>query len=419
MTGHQLEQAAHSPIGASSCERWWNCPGSVKLMENLPPFPGTVYTATGTVAHTVGETTLLALQEVHRTGTPVTEVPEDAIEDEIGRSYVEDGHEIEVDEAMAEAVKVYIDTVVGYVQEYGVDLAQDLRTEVKFDLTHIDPEAFGTCDAVIVVPMNRIIVIDYKHGQGHAVEVENNHQLQYYALGAYYGLPESDRDDLGYVEMVIVQPRARHLDGPVRRFTYRVGDLLTFEAELAAAVARVRSGDSDLLVGTWCKFCNAKPVCPATRRAIQESAQLAFDRIDQERIVLPPPAELSPERLSHLIKNAELIQSWVKSVFALGTQIADNGTEIPGYKMVTKYGRRRWINEKDVEEAFGLDFGEKMYNRKIKSPAQMEKVLGKKRADELAPYIETPVSGKTLVSEDDAREGVETGAAAAFAEGWA
>ena len=86
----------------------------------------------------------------------------------------------------------------------GYQRGHDLRVEVKFDLTHIDAEAFGTCDAVIVAPMNRIIVVDYKHGKGHAVEVENNHQLQYYALGAYYALPASDQCDIEYVEMVIV-----------------------------------------------------------------------------------------------------------------------------------------------------------------------------------------------------------------------
>ena len=48
----------------------------------------------------------------------------------------------------------------------------------------------------------------------------------------------------------------------------------------------------------------------------------------------------------------------------------------------------------------------------------MEKLLGKKTVDEIASFVEVPVSGTSLVREDDSRDGVSTGAAAAFAEDW-
>lgn len=393
---------AHSPIGASSCERWLNCPGSVNLAKGLPPSKSSIYAATGTVAHMLGEKILVETL----TGTSARD--QWGLDDEIGRTYVESDFEIEVTEEMAEAVEVYIDSVVEYANKY----CATVQPEVRFHMPHIDPQAFGTCDAMLYATLDRIIVIDYKHGQGHAVEVENNYQLKYYALGAYYSLPE-DLRDIGYVEMVIVQPRAKHLDGPVRSCVITKAELLAFEVELKEAIARVRAADASLQVGKWCTFCTARPVCPALRKDIEEKACLVFDKIEQEPLELPEVSTIQPERLAKLMENAALFRSWCDSVAALATALAEKGVEIPGYKMVDKYGNRRWINEKDVESAYSLEFGDDIYTKKLKSPAQLEKVL-KKRKDELADYVEKPLTGRVLVPVSDGRHEVPTGPTSVF-----
>ena len=395
---------AHSPIGASSCERWLNCPGSVNLAKGLPPSKSSIYAATGTVAHMLGEQ---ALNSYIQFG-PMHCGPYEALKDEVGRSYVESDFEIEVTEEMVEAVEIYLDAVVKYAEEY----CADIKPEVRFHMPHIDPQAFGTCDAMLYATLDRIIVIDYKHGQGHAVEVENNYQLKYYALGAYYSLPE-DLRDIGYVEMVIVQPRAKHLDGPVRSCVITKAELLAFEVELKEAIARVRAADASLQVGKWCTFCTARPVCPALRKDIEEKACLVFDKIEQEPLELPPVSTIEPERLAKLMENAALFRSWCDSVAALATALAEKGIEIPGYKMVDKYGNRRWINEKDVESAYSLELGDDLYNKKLKSPAQLEKVL-KKRKDELTDYVEKPLTGRVLVPVSDGRHEVPTGPTSVF-----
>lgn len=405
----------HSPIGASSCERWWNCPGSVILMKDIPSFDGNKHTAEGTVAHTLGEQQLEAyiyLEKSGNDGAAIAEFPQ--LDDEVGRSYVEQGFEIEVSDDMVEAVEVYIQTVAEYLTEYGLSWAYDVRTEVMFDLTHIDSEAFGTCDAVIVAPMNRIIVIDYKHGKGHAVEVENNHQLLYYALGAYYEMPEQDRVELAYIETVIVQPRARHLHGGVRRHVYPISVLLEFEVELHAAIQRVRKGATDLAIGPWCKFCTAKPECPEQLGALSQATGLAFAAVSQRRLDLPKPEALTPDRLGQLMENASLLKTWISSVIDLATAVAVNGKEVTGYKIVEKTGNRRWLDESKVIEVLSADYGDKIFTKKVKTPAQMEKLVGKKNHDILKPYYEIPITGRTLVPEGDAREGTSTGAEAAF-----
>lgn len=404
------QRPAHSPIGASTCERWWNCPGSVALLATLPPSGDTQYSARGTVAHMLGENQLrirTAKDAIDLKGGYVFPhtVNMVTLDDEVGRSYVEADFEIEVTEDDANAVQVYLDTIDEYLAVYGLNYFQDLRCEVKFDLTHLDPDAFGTCDAVIVVPFNRIIVIDYKHGQGHVVEVDMNKQFFYYALGAYYAIPADERDHLAYVEVCVVQPRARHELGGVRSVVYPIAELMQFEQGLRDAIKRVRTGDPALAVGSHCKFCNAKPVCPAFKANIQKVAQLEFDRVDAQPLDLPKPSSLSPERLSHIIANAELLKSWASECIALGHRIAEAGQAIPGYKLVEKKANRRWKCEKDVQDAFELEFGDTIFTKKLRSPAQLEKLL-KKRKAELEPYWETPSGGKTLVAENDIRKGV-------------
>ncbi len=414
------ERAQHSPIGASSSERWWHCPGSVKLAESLPPSPDTIYTTQGTVAHQLGEGVIRAYQTLEEAGFThealCNDTTEKTLQDEIGKSYVESGFEIEVTEDMADAVQVYIDLIDQYVRDYALRWQEHIRAEIQFDLTHIDPEAYGTCDCRILIPGYKLVVADYKHGAGHAVEVTDNHQLRYYALGAYYDLSEDARRTIHEIDIIIVQPRARHLHGPIRSQTLSVGELRTFEVDLSAAIRRVRGGDPTLQTGPWCKFCPAKPICPAVRQELEHETQIAFGPIDVQPVQLPDPRGMDADKLGQLARNANVIIDWARSIIGLATNTADKGLPVTGFKLVTKYGNRRWKDEREVERAFKLEFGDQLFNRKLKSPAQLEKVLGKKRKDEIAPYYEIPETGKTLVAEGDAREGVASGVADAFAD---
>lgn len=404
-------QQLHSPIGASSCERWWNCPGSVRLLQTVPPFEGSKYTAEGTVAHSLGER---ALNTLRLAGAE--QCTDYDLSTHIGQSYVEDGFEIEVTEDMVEAVEVYVNTVAEYLQKYNLQWAYNLHVEIKFDLTHIDPEAFGTCDALLVAPYRRLMVFDYKHGAGHAVEVINNHQLLYYGLGAWYKLTPEERDGIDTIELIIVQPRARHDAGSVRSWTISVTELLAHEVELRAAISRVRHLSPELFAGSHCKWCNAKPVCPEQRSTLENLMGVSLSTVDTKPIELPPAQTLTPEKLAMLMENASTIKNWLSSVVSFVTASADNGAEITGFKLVTKFGRRTWKDERAVEAAFANELGDELYNKKLKTPAQLEKKLGKKRKEELEDLIFTPVTGKTLVPESDDRPSAENDPSKAFSK---
>ena len=401
---------AHSPIGASTCERWWECPGSVALIATLPDSnTGTFYSAEGTVAHM-----LVERQSRHLMALARGEVSTYDLLDELGRTYVEDDFEIEVKEEMLDAVEVYINCIQGYLDEYGLSWAHDVKVEVKFDLTHIDPDAFGTCDTYIMVPMNRLIIVDFKYGAGYAVEVYENKQFLYYGLGAYYDAPVSDRLEVCYLETVVVQPRARHSEGPIRRHVYGIEYLRTHELNLRNAVGRVRSMDPTRKAGPHCKFCPAKPVCNTFRDHVQGVASLDFAQIETAPVFLPEPVTLQPERLAQLMRNADIIRDWCSSILSYGHRLAETGVNIPGYKLVERKANRRWINEQTVIDNYTEEFGEKLYKRSLISPAGLEKLLKTKRKTEIESLYETPPAGKVLVPVEDSRPIVHSDAQSDF-----
>jgi hypothetical protein len=383
------ERKQHSHIGASICERYWNCPGSITLYGHLKS-PSSFYAAQGTAAHTIGETYLRKRipVDIGLLGVNIKVEEED-------QTFL-----IPVDMDMIDAVGEYVDFVYNEMAKYNSPWHR-LHVEVGFSLSHIDPEAYGTCDAMLYVPFNRIIVIDYKHGAGVSVEIEDNKQTKYYGLGAYYSLPEDERCDIEYIETVIVQPRCAHQDGTIRRMVYTVQELLEWERGLSRAIQRVRGGDETLQAGKHCKFCPGKPHCPEAKNEVARLAAVDFADID----VGPPDVRtLTPEQVAHLLQFVPFIKDWCDDLLEHARTMAENNIDIPGYKLVDKRSNRKWIDEDAVIDEYELHFGEKLYTKKLLSPAQLEKMLPKDKRAELERLWEKPPAGKTLVRVEDDRE---------------
>ena len=83
--------------------------------------------------------------------------------------------------------------------------------------------------------------------------------------------------------------------------------------------------------------------------------------------------------------------------------LAESGVTIPGYKLVDKIGNRKWAadDEKvitDLKAVIKLT-EDQIFSKKLLSPAQIEKVIGAKRKEEIANMYHKPVTGTNLVSE--------------------
>lgn len=405
-------EKAHATWAASSTARNWACAGALALSAKVPAQPESEAAAWGTACHAISEDCL-------RNGR-------DAVE-WIGRTIKTKEHEIEVDEEMADTAQTYIDYVLGQLGR------ADIRTpmpetrpscfiEQRFTLDQLKPpfDAGGTADAVIYNPNTKTLeVIDLKGGRGVVVEVENNKQLRTYGLGAMLAFPKLDIDR---IRVTIVQPRAGHKDGIIRSEEFSPVDLMEWTTDLLAAMDRAKTagdelanikgelsreawGKSHLRTGEHCRFCPAAAICPAQEQASLDAAGVWFDDLDKPQL-RNTPDELDPERLAKVLDMADMIESWLSAVRALAHRLAETGTEIPNYQLVEKIGRRKWRDEDDV--VMGLSAAgvlvEELYDRKLKSPAQVEKTLGAKRKKALEAVLtsltEKPVTGTNLVRAD-------------------
>lgn len=410
----------HSSVGASSCERWWNCPGSNALMAKLPPAPPTKYAAEGTVAHALCEEVLY--NKVHYNAKwDATNF--------IGEVYEADDFQFKVTEEMAEAVNLYVNTILEdakriecnlrktiQLEEINKDSWKDLdkatqeriysnwvNIEQGFELKDVDVEARGTNDASIFVPGETLIVYDFKYGAGIPVEAQENKQMLYYAIGA-----AGDKlMDYKTIELVIVQPRANHPLGPVRRWVTTPEYVAQFKRDLAVHIAETRKPNAKTKAGKWCRFCTAKVICPAMRDKSYELAKIDFSA-KPETNKIKPPQMLTSEEIKLFLDNADLLEQYIKDVKAYALRILDNGGIIEGYKLVrSNKTHRKWNDtEKNIASMLALELGiapEELYNNTLKTPAQVEKIF-KNAKDIISAYCYRPEGELKLAKEEDMRE---------------
>jgi hypothetical protein len=404
-----MTERAHSRIGASSMYRWRACPGSVRLSEGMPN-NSTVYAAEGSVAHAWAEYKLSALL------TGAFQAPLYKLGDKV----VHDGHEIEITEEMETAVDFYVATIWEHASRPGCTL----RIEQRLDLSSIHPGMFGTSDAVVIEPESKkVTVYDLKFGAGIAVDAEDNEQMQFYAVGTLLGVSTG----VSTIEVVIVQPRAFHPLGPVRRWSFPAVEIFDFIADMKAAAVATEDPNAPFAAGDHCRFCPAQPVCETLKDYNLKIAQTEFPPIEGTVIdgKPAPQPKYDPAKLNEVLRALPVIESWMNSVkaFARAEALAGRGSD--GHKLVRGRGSREVVDENGLKVWLVLDQGideKALYHPpKFKSPNQIEELRGpdgKKLLDAKAKkemnslHIRAVPGGLVLVPAEDARPAVVPGSEA-------
>jgi hypothetical protein len=378
---------AHSKIGASSMYRWSACPGSVREAAKAPPSVSSKYAEEGTDAHAFGAM-LLTLK--HNPGKYIND------------TITYDGRRVTVDKEMADAIQIYVDHV--WLNRSAQSVVQ---IETKFDLSAVHPGLFGTADAVIWDDKIKLLeVVDLKYGAGIAVEVTDNPQLHYYALGALLASGYPART----VRMTIVQPRCDHSQGPVRSQDIDAIDLLDFKTDLKKYAVATEDPKAPLAPGYWCRFCPASGICPELKNQAQKAAKIDFQPANVEERKAAGQALYDPVLLKQALDSREVVKAWLKAVDEFAYAELEAGRPIPGYKLVEKRAQRKYRNgEGEVIEALQSDpmleieIEDCFEPRSLLSPAQLEKKVGK---DFVARFTVKESSGHALVPESDKRPAV-------------
>jgi len=396
----------HSPLGASGAYRWFECPGSVAMIAKAPPQEPSEYAARGTAAHEVLEICF------------PDKDPWDYLHHEMSNGVTMDNEDIE---AVVEAIDM--------IHEEMEDGKYTLFKEAAIELETIHPGLFGTADIVLVSEdLSKLKVIDYKHGKGIPVNVENNLQLLYYGLGAINlvskNIVKGVLDILGWgdtfteVHIGIIQPRCRHPDGSKRMWQVPIEKLNHFADQLREKARATEKKDAHLSAGPHCRFCPALAMCPQFHAHTSKLAKTDFQKVsDPKNLNIPEANLLTADEIAKVLSFSSIIGDWLKQVDAHAQRMLDHGEKIPGYKLVRKTTRRKWIDEDDASSDIGLILDhDDMFETKLKSPAQMEKALGKKDKYMVDVHTIKPEGGITVVPEHDKREAVAASAKTDFSE---
>lgn len=360
--------ALHSRIvGGSTAKRVIACPGSVALVDKMPPKPSNSFADEGSLLHEVIADILNGL------GTP---------ESHLGRKY----NDIELTEELIDTKLKFALAALDKIDPKG-ELEYVVESEVHFgDLL---PDVFGSTDLLGRLG-DRVINLDWKFGDpffGVPVEAEENYQLLFYAAAAMR-TPETAWAFKGAkdIEMIIVQPPL------VKRWVTTLDRVKQFESELVRAVKKALKPNAPILSGDHCRWCAAKPVCPVMTGAV--------DRAAKAKIELMPV-----DQIAHYLDQIPMLEAFLKELQQLAHGLIEEGKAIPGWKLVNKRATRQWTDT-DKAVAFMTQMGVEPFEEKLLSPAAAEKVLKKTKQNLPDDLVVAVSSGSTLAPESDPRPSV-------------
>ena len=379
---------AHAILSASGAYRWMRCTPSARIEQNFED-RSSDFAKEGSLAHELGE--LLLAKEL-------------GILDK--KDVAKKLKAIEKSQFYSQEMKDYVDKYVDYVLER---LAEhrvatedaEILLESRLDFSDWVPEGFGTGDTVIVSD-GYLEIIDFKYGKGVPVSAEENPQMRLYSLGAYKS--QNFLYDITKIRATIFQPRLDNIS--IEELTK--DELLAWaENELVNKAKLAHMGEGEFVAGDHCRFCKAKYTCRARAEANLEMAKFDFK----------DAALLSNNEIGEILEKADELQKWAKDIQAYALEQAEkHGIKFPGWKLVEGRSNRKYLDESAVVSTLtSAGFEEdSIFKKTLLGITDMEKVIGKKKFNEILSDLVIKPSGKpALVPESDKRPELNSAVSAA------
>lgn len=397
---------AHAKLSPSGAGTWAICPGSVKAQEGIPDRSGGA-AREGTAAHALAEMCL-------RTKTEADE--------HIGEVIMVEGYRYEVDDSMARHIQTYLNYIASIASMADEVFFENIEEQVVYD--HIVPEGHGSADFVIAYregDINILHVVDLKYGMTEVI-AENNLQALLYGIGARNNNEWCMDGGFDEIRMTIHQPRLN--DDPSEWFQ-TAEELDQWEVFFAERAKAALSENPEFVPGeAQCRWCRAKPLCRARRDYALQIALFDFDEEtdtwNENEGSKPKPSLLSLDEVSELLQHVDAVAKWCREVKDFAYAEAMAGKPIQGYKLVAGSRNRAWRDEEHVgeflEKLEGVNTND-VFITKVISPAQAEKLLGKKKAGELlADEIEVTIGKPKLVPEAHKAPAIEVDPSSDFGD---
>ena len=358
----------HSKIvGGSTAKRVINCPGSVALVDKMPPQPSSSYADEGTLLHDV-----IAKLVDYGDGADPQEMLGATYKDAV---LTQDLLDRKILPALAALDEIDPSREMTYAVESRVGFGDFL------------PNVFGSTDLLGIIG-DRAVVLDWKFGDGVAVEAKENEQLMFYAAAAARTKATAWAFvDALEVELIIVQPPY------IRRWSTTMERINQFEQTLLSAVKASQHDDAPLKAGDHCRWCAAKPVCPLMTGAADRALVAKLDALPIDQI-------------THYLDQVPLLEGFIKDLQQLAHGLIEEGQAVPGYKLVNKRAARSWTDEHKASDFLEANGVYPLQEPKVISPAVAEKALKAAKIALPADLVTAVSSGSTLVAESDPRPAV-------------
>lgn len=286
------------------------------------------------------------------------------------------------------------------------------ETRVKLDYP-LGPGESGTADIIGRTWRGVIHVEDWKFGEGVIVDAEWNEQGMLYAVGAIQAFfPEAwdERD-----QKVVIRIRQPRIMGAGSSWETTVGELRDWcEDTVKPKIAEIREGRGVFNPGPkqchWCprrrghRDLGIEP-CAAYNQFNLDIAKQAFGEVEIASILgtepeRTPPKSLSPELRVWLLDHADMFKTWFDELADDARADLERGRfdQVPGKKLIAgRAGHRKFRDERQVSAYARSVTGEKAFETKLKSPAQLEKVHGEILFDLLYGGAYEQPAGKPVI----------------------
>lgn len=393
----------HSSWGPSSAKKWIHCSGSINAAKGRRK-KSSSYANEGTAAHALSEVCRhrdAKASEFKGWTVRVTRGDKSNDEDFETSDHV-------VDQEMIDSVQEFID--------YCNDVpAEQVLIEQLLPYAEYVPPGFGTLDDARLTD-DLCTITDFKHGKGIQVWAKDCEQLLLQALGVYLRY----RGIFSFKKFVlrIAQPRLGHFDS----WGDKPGEEVTLEYLLnwamnVAAPGYVATLDSKAprTAGDWCMFCPAKYDCDERAKTLLVHMVGEFSDITEATEAVKEAevdtGRMTSEDLARCLSVFDQIKAWVKDVEAHSRleALAGRPPQIPGedpWKFVESRSKRVYEGPEDeiIEDIRDAGVPEdKVFKKKLISPAQLEKIIGKKH-EIMIEYVRKPPGRPKLVPPTDKRK---------------
>lgn len=368
-----MESSAHSLLAPSAADRWVFCTGSVRLAA-LYPGEDNDDTRWGHAAHAVSQLLLQGYAVPPGTMTPNGVVATDE---------------------MVDAAREYTGDVV---EQLGPEWSALAHVERMIPIHRVHNACFGTPDLFAFDSARRILwLFDAKFGHRY-VDPFENWQLLTYLPGVldFLGLTGLDDQSLE-VRFRIVQPRSWHPEGPRREWRFIAASVRALVNRITMAAEEAMGPDPTLVVGTHCRDCPGRHVCPALQAAGYRVADMGEKTVARELNAQEVGLEL------HFLEEAaRLLGARISGLQAQGLAMARGGQRVPFHKVEHAAVREQWAVDAPQVVALGDMLNVPLTETKLKTPSQARTLLKNNGIDEavISHYSKKPVGEARLAPEN-------------------